>query len=73
MAICAAKKMPAVVDDKIVVQTQMKVTGTVDHRVIDGAEVAKFNKYFQQVFEDPETHFKLAAETSEQLILSKKK
>lgn len=38
--IYSAKKVPAVVDDKIVVQNQMKVTGTVDHRVIDGAEVA---------------------------------
>jgi pyruvate/2-oxoglutarate dehydrogenase complex dihydrolipoamide acyltransferase (E2) component len=73
MAICATKKVPAVVDDQIVIQTQMKVTGTVDHRIIDGAEVAKFNKYFQQVFEDPDSHFKLAVETSEQLILSKKK
>jgi pyruvate/2-oxoglutarate dehydrogenase complex dihydrolipoamide acyltransferase (E2) component len=75
MGVCACKKVPAVVDDKIVIQTQMKLTGTVDHRIVDGAEVAKLNKYLQTVLEDPESYFKIDQEiksSEEESTTSKK-
>ncbi|KAL0483629.1 hypothetical protein AKO1_011471 [Acrasis kona] len=53
----AIKKVPAVDDDgKVVVQSQMKVTATIDHRIIDGAEAGVLVQAFRRMLEDPETY-----------------
>ena len=46
---------PAVVDGKIVVQPQISITATLDHRFIDGAQVAVLGRTVRGLFENPWT------------------
>ena len=50
----AVKEKPAVVDGKIVVQPQLSLCATVDHRFIDGAQGAVLAKVVRDVLENPE-------------------
>ncbi|HHY82362.1 MAG TPA: 2-oxo acid dehydrogenase subunit E2 [Clostridiales bacterium] len=54
LAVGEMKKVPAVdQDDNITIQTQMKMTLSCDHRVIDGAAGAAFLKDLKDIIEDP--------------------
>lgn len=53
LAIGAAEKRPVVVDDEITVATVMSVTGSFDHRAIDGAVGAKLLGAFRELIESP--------------------
>ncbi len=54
LAVGEMKKMPVVdEEDNIKVQTQMKLTLSCDHRVIDGAVGAAFLKSLKDIIEDP--------------------
>ncbi|NLC43131.1 MAG: 2-oxo acid dehydrogenase subunit E2 [Clostridiales bacterium] len=54
LAVGAMKKVPVVDrDDNIVVETQMKLTLSCDHRVVDGAVGAAFLKDLKDIIEDP--------------------
>lgn len=50
----AVKPRPAVVDQQVVVQDQMTITATLDHRFVDGFGGAQLAKVVRAVFEDPE-------------------
>jgi pyruvate dehydrogenase E2 component (dihydrolipoamide acetyltransferase) len=53
--ICAIKKKPVVVEgDKIEARQMMNITFTVDHRMIDAYEGAKFSKRLQECLANPE-------------------
>ncbi|MBN1298367.1 MAG: 2-oxo acid dehydrogenase subunit E2 [Actinobacteria bacterium] len=47
-------KAPAVVDDKIEIRQQMEISIAVDHRIIDGADAAKFLLRLKELIENPE-------------------
>ena len=47
-------KKPVVVNDQIVIREMMSVTATCDHRVIDGAEAARFLKKFKMRLANPQ-------------------
>jgi len=49
------EKRPAVVNDAIVVQNQMTLNATIDHRYVDGTEIAKLSKAMRYHLENPET------------------
>ena len=49
----ALRKRPAVVDDKIVIQEQLTITATIDHRFIDGYQGAILARAVREVFADP--------------------
>ncbi|HUX20426.1 MAG TPA: pyruvate dehydrogenase complex dihydrolipoamide acetyltransferase [Spirochaetia bacterium] len=54
LAVGAIKKEPVVgPKDEIKIQTNMKLTLSCDHRVIDGALGANFLKYLNDIIEDP--------------------
>ncbi len=53
LAISATKKKPVVVDDEIVIRPMMSVALTLDHRVIDGLEGAKFMQTLKSNIENP--------------------
>lgn len=53
LAISAMKEKPIVVDGKIVIGSVMKVTLSVDHRIIDGVAACQFLKYFKKGLENP--------------------
>ncbi len=53
MAISAGMKQPAVIDDSLQIATMMSVTGSFDHRAIDGADGAQFMKVFKELIENP--------------------
>ena len=54
LAVGAMKKVPVVdKDDNIVIETQMKLTLSCDHRIIDGAVGAAFLKELKDIIEDP--------------------
>lgn len=48
-----ATKKPVVRDDQIVIRTMMPLTLSFDHRVLDGADAARFVKHIIQLLEDP--------------------
>jgi pyruvate dehydrogenase E2 component (dihydrolipoamide acetyltransferase) len=48
-----AKKKPVVRDDEIVVRTIMPLTVSFDHRVLDGADAARFLSHIVRLLEDP--------------------
>ena len=53
MAIGAGEKRPHVIDDSLQIATVMSVTGSFDHRAIDGADGARLMKVFKQLVETP--------------------
>ena len=53
MAIGAGEKRPYVVDDKLEIATVMSVTGSFDHRAIDGADGARLMQAFKRLVENP--------------------
>ena len=53
MAIGAGEKRPFVVDDSLQIATVMTVTGSFDHRAIDGADGAALMKAFKEICEKP--------------------
>ena len=53
-AVGAIRDMPVAVDGQVVVKPMMKVTGTFDHRIFDGFQVAKIVNHVVDRFENPE-------------------
>ncbi|MEO6432611.1 MAG: pyruvate dehydrogenase complex dihydrolipoamide acetyltransferase, partial [Sphingomicrobium sp.] len=53
MAIGAGEKRPYVVNDSLQIATIMCVTGSFDHRAIDGADGARLMKAFKALVENP--------------------
>ncbi|MGH6729618.1 MAG: pyruvate dehydrogenase complex dihydrolipoamide acetyltransferase [Sphingomicrobium sp.] len=53
MAIGAGEKRPYVIDDSLQIATVMSVTGSFDHRAIDGADGARLMKAFKELCESP--------------------
>jgi pyruvate dehydrogenase E2 component (dihydrolipoamide acetyltransferase) len=53
LAIGSVRKVPIVEDGKILIGQRMKVTLSADHRVTDGAEVARWLQSFVQIMEQP--------------------
>ncbi len=53
LAIGAGEKRPYVVDDELTTATVMTVTGSFDHRAIDGADGAKLLAVFKRLVEQP--------------------
>ena len=53
MAIGAGEKRPYIVDDALAIATVMSVTGSFDHRAIDGADGAQLMKVFKDLVEKP--------------------
>ena len=49
----AIRKRPAVVDDALVVQEQVTITATIDHRFVDGYQAATLAQAVREVFADP--------------------
>lgn len=53
LAVGSAKEIPVVVDGQITVGVRMKATVSVDHRVSDGAEGARFLQHLKELLENP--------------------
>jgi pyruvate dehydrogenase E2 component (dihydrolipoamide acetyltransferase) len=53
VAVGAGEKRPYIVDDALGVATVMTVTGSFDHRAIDGADGAQMLKVFKELLENP--------------------
>jgi pyruvate dehydrogenase E2 component (dihydrolipoamide acetyltransferase) len=53
LAVGAAEKRPAVVNDQIVPRSIMTVTLSVDHRAVDGATAAEFLRTLKHLVEEP--------------------
>jgi pyruvate dehydrogenase E2 component (dihydrolipoamide acetyltransferase) len=53
LAVGAAEKRPAVVNDQLVARTMMTVTLSADHRIVDGATAAEFLRTLKQLLEEP--------------------
>ncbi|RRQ52180.1 pyruvate dehydrogenase complex dihydrolipoamide acetyltransferase [Sphingorhabdus wooponensis] len=53
LAVGAGEKRPYIVDDALAIATVMSVTGSFDHRAIDGADGAMFMKVFKELVEKP--------------------
>ena len=53
IAVGAVEERPAVVDGEVVVQPRMRVTMSCDHRVIDGAQGARFLATLKSFLEEP--------------------
>jgi pyruvate dehydrogenase E2 component (dihydrolipoamide acetyltransferase) len=53
LAVSSVKKVPIVRDNLVVVGSQMKVTVSVDHRIIDGVMASTFLKFFKEALETP--------------------
>ena len=53
LAVSAIKEEPVVYRGQVVVGSTMKVTVSVDHRIIDGVMASTFLKYFKEALELP--------------------
>ncbi len=53
LAVGAGEKRPYVIDDALAVATVMSVTGSFDHRAIDGSDGARLMKAFKDLVESP--------------------
>jgi pyruvate dehydrogenase E2 component (dihydrolipoamide acetyltransferase) len=53
LAVSAVKEEPVVVKGQIVIGSVMKVTVSVDHRIIDGVMASTFLKHFKEALEVP--------------------
>ena len=47
-------KTPVVINDKIEAKQFMEISLVVDHRIIDGADAAKYLKRLKEIIENPE-------------------
>jgi len=53
LAVGSASQVPVVVDGEIKIGTRMKATLSVDHRISDGAEGARFLQALTKYIEEP--------------------
>ncbi len=53
LAVGAGEKRPYIVDDALAIATVMSVTGSFDHRAIDGADGAELMKVLKELVEKP--------------------
>ncbi|MDN5311774.1 MAG: hypothetical protein PWQ68_747 [Thermoanaerobacteraceae bacterium] len=53
LAVGKIMKKPVVIDDQIVIRPMMNLTLSCDHRVIDGAQGARFLQRIKQILEEP--------------------
>ena len=53
LAVGAIEEKPAVVNGQIVIRQRMRLTGSFDHRIIDGAMGAKFLQDVKKILENP--------------------
>lgn len=53
LAVSSVRKEPVVKDDTVVIRSKMKVTLSVDHRIIDGIMAGTFLKHFREALETP--------------------
>lgn len=53
LAVSSVQQVPVVRNGQIVVGSQMKVTVSVDHRIIDGVMASTFLKHFKEALETP--------------------
>jgi pyruvate dehydrogenase E2 component (dihydrolipoamide acetyltransferase) len=53
LAVGSAKEVPVVVNGELTIGTRMKATISVDHRVSDGVEAARFLQTLQEYLEEP--------------------
>jgi pyruvate dehydrogenase E2 component (dihydrolipoamide acetyltransferase) len=53
LAVGAIEEKPAVVNGQVVVRHRMRLTGSFDHRIIDGAMGAKFLQEVKRILENP--------------------
>jgi pyruvate dehydrogenase E2 component (dihydrolipoamide acetyltransferase) len=53
LAVGAIEEKLAVVNGQIVIQQRMRLTGSFDHRIIDGAMGAKFLQEVKKILENP--------------------
>jgi pyruvate dehydrogenase E2 component (dihydrolipoamide acetyltransferase) len=53
LAVSAVREEPIVVKGQIVIASIMKVTVSVDHRIIDGVMASTFLKHFKEALEIP--------------------
>jgi len=49
----AITKKAVVVDDKIIIQQQLSLTFTLDHRFVDGTEISRVGKILRELLENP--------------------
>ena len=48
-----ARKKPVAIDDQVVIRTIMPLALSFDHRILDGAEAARFMNHLVELLEDP--------------------
>jgi pyruvate dehydrogenase E2 component (dihydrolipoamide acetyltransferase) len=53
LAVGAIEEKPAVVNGQIVIRQRMRLTGSFDYRIIDGAMGAKFLQEVKKILENP--------------------
>jgi pyruvate dehydrogenase E2 component (dihydrolipoamide acetyltransferase) len=53
LAVGAVEQKPVVVDGQVVVRHRMRLTGSFDHRIIDGAMGAQFLQELKRILENP--------------------
>ncbi|HDP98515.1 MAG TPA: 2-oxo acid dehydrogenase subunit E2 [bacterium] len=53
LGMMAARRKPVVKDEQIVIRTMMPLVISFDHRLLDGAVVARFMNHIKQLLEDP--------------------
>jgi pyruvate/2-oxoglutarate dehydrogenase complex dihydrolipoamide acyltransferase (E2) component len=53
LGVLAARKKPVVKDDQIVIRTMMPLVVSFDHRLLDGAKMARFINHIIHLLEDP--------------------
>jgi pyruvate/2-oxoglutarate dehydrogenase complex dihydrolipoamide acyltransferase (E2) component len=53
LGVLRATKKPVVRNDQIVIRTMMPLVVSFDHRVLDGADAARFLNHIKELLEDP--------------------
>jgi pyruvate dehydrogenase E2 component (dihydrolipoamide acetyltransferase) len=53
LAVSSIHKVPAVVEDKIVIANRMKITLSADHRIVNGVQAAQFLNEVKRILENP--------------------